>query len=178
MSKSPRKAKSSRPSKREPARITSAQILRQAVVIVVVVALWSALLVGYLALTPAGEEPPSTATATEPAASEAMATQPLPTPTLSGGTQVSFSADVLPIFEENCQRCHSATRPDAGLDLSSRAGLMSGSRGGAVVVSGNAAESRLIQVLATGRMPRGAPKLPDAEIQAISNWVDSGAPDN
>ncbi len=166
MTKSPRKGKSSRPSKRAPARITSAQILRQAVVVLVVVALWSALLVGYLVLTKPSAEPPATASPTEPPA--AGTTAPLP----------SFSADILPIFESRCVRCHGGASPDAGLSLSSYSDVITGSGSGPVVVPGSAADSSLVQAIVSGRMPRGAPKLPDAEIQAISDWVNGGAPDN
>ncbi len=166
MSDSPRESNSPGRSGRETAPATSAQTLRQVVVIVVVVALWSALLVGYVALTKTSEESPATASPTEPPASEATA--PLP----------SFSEDVLPIFESRCVRCHGGASPVAGLSLSNYSDVIAGSGSDPVMVSGNAAESRLVQVLVTGRMPRGAPKLPDAEIRTISDWVDAGAPDN
>jgi hypothetical protein len=90
----------------------------------------------------------------------------------------SFSADVLPIFEKDCQRCHGTSRTDAGLSLSSHAGVMAGSRSGAVVIPSSSADSDLVQVIVTGRMPRGAAKLSEVEIQTISDWVDAGAPDN
>lgn len=187
MSNRSKRGRSSGSSKREPTTATSAQVLRQVAVIIIVVVVWSALLVGYLALTEPGEEQPATtplptettsaaATAAEPPVPEA--TQPLPEPTSPEAVQVSFSADVLPIFEENCQRCHGTTRTDAGLSLSSHAGVLAGSRDGAVVIPGNAADSNLIQVVVTGRMPRGAAKLSDDEIQIISDWVDAGARDN
>jgi cytoskeletal protein RodZ len=171
---------------------TSAQILRQVAVIVVVVVLWSALLVGYLALTGSGDEPaPPTplpevvptlsratapeptaaATQTQPPASEPEATSTLP-------TAVSFANDVLPVFSARCERCHSGALPDAGFSVSSHADVMAGSEDGPVVIPGDAAASRLVQVIVTGQMPRRAPKLPDAEIQTISDWVDAGAPDN
>lgn len=171
MSKKPTARKRSRPPKRRPAAATSAQLLRQLAMIVIVVAIWSALLVGYLALTRPAQEP---ATTPQPAASEVV-------PTLeatAASEQASFSADVLPILEANCQRCHGTTRADAGLDLSSYAGVMASSRGGPIVTPGSAGNSLLVQVIATGRMPRGASKLSDADIQTISDWVDAGAPDN
>lgn len=161
----------SSPAERESMTATSSQILRQVAVIVVVVVLWSALLVGYLALTgPAEESTP----APQPTAAEA-GPSPEPAPE---GAQASFSADVLPIFEANCQRCHGTTRADAGLSLSSYAGVMAGSRGNSVVTPGSAEKSTLVQVIVTGRMPRGGSKLSDADIQTISAWVNAGAPDN
>jgi len=171
---------------------TPAQILRQVAVIVVVVVLWSALLVGFLALTGTGDEPaPATqppkvvptlpqatapeltadATQTQPPASEPEATSAPPAP-------VSFANDVLPVFAARCERCHSGALPDAGFSVSSHADVMAGSEDGPVVIPSDAAASRLVRVIVTGQMPRRAPKLPDAEIQTISDWVDAGAPDN
>ena len=171
MSKKPTARKQSRPPERRPAAATSAQIMRQLAVVVVVVAIWSALLVGYLALTRPAQEPASTP---QPTAAETV-------PALeatAASEQVGFAADVLPIFEANCQRCHGTTRTDAGLSLSSYAGVMAGASGNPVVVPGSADTSLLVQQITTGRMPRGGSKLSDADIQTISDWVNAGAPDN
>jgi cytochrome c len=173
----------SSPAERESVTVTSSKILRQLSVIVVVVTLWSALLVGYLALTGPAEEPTP---APQPTADEAILTVEAATevaPTAKSepadeGAQASFSTDVLPIFEANCQRCHGTARADAGLSLSDYGGVMAGSRDGAVVTPGSAEDSILVQVLVTGRMPRGAARLSDADIQTLSEWVNAGAPDN
>ncbi len=178
MSDSPRQGNSPGPSGRGAAPATSAQILRQVVVILVVAAIWSALLVGYLALTRTSEEPSPAATATQPAVPEVGVTQPLPGSAAPEDAQISFSADVLPIFESRCVRCHGGASPVAGLSLSSYSDVIAGSGSGPVVMPGSAADSSLVQVIVTGRMPRGAAKLSDAEIQTISDWVDAGAPDN
>lgn len=189
MSDRSKKGNPSGSSERKSNPATPAQVLRQAVAIIIVVTLWSILLVGYLALTGAGEEQAATtplptetmsaaATAAEPSTPEPEAAQPLPEPASEEAVLPSFSADVLPIFEQHCQRCHGTARTDAGLSLSSHTGVMAGSRSGAVVILGSAADSDLVQVIVTGRMPRGAAKLSEVEIQTISDWVDAGAPDN
>jgi len=206
MNDTPTEGKSSSSPEQEPAPTTSGQVLRQVAVIIVVVVIWSAILVGYLALTDTSEEPPAatpqptegvTAPTDSPAAtetalpeqtetapstptptSEPEATQPLPTPTPPEVTEVSFSEDVLPVFETRCQRCHGTERAEAGLSLSSYADVMAGSNNGPVVIPGSAETSLLIELIVSGQMPWRSPKLPETEIQAISDWVDAGAPDN
>ena len=137
----------------------TSQVLRQVAVIVVILAIWSGLLVGYLALTNPDED-----------------ASPATPPTESA--QVRFSADVLPIFENRCQRCHGAGRADAGLRLNSFEGVLSGSNNGPVVIPGSADTSRLVELVVSGSMPLGSAKLPDEKLQTIIDWVDAGAPDN
>ena len=158
MNDTPAERKSSVPPQRVP--ITAAHILRQAAVIVVVVVVWTAILVGYLVLTNPGEEAPAAA-------------PPSPAP-----TGVSFSGQVLPIFEARCQQCHGAGRAEAGLSLASHADVMSGSNYGPVLAPGSSATSRLVEVIVSGEMPLGGRKLTESEIQTISDWIDAGAPDN
>jgi mono/diheme cytochrome c family protein len=165
--------------KRKAVRVTPAQIGRQAGLIVIVVVVWSLLLVGYLALFgPGGASAAATPEPTQAVPTTAAATEvPAGTTAPAGAATVSFSADVLPIFGQYCQRCHGATGASAGVNLSSYDSVMTGSRR-TIVVPGNSGSSTLVQVIRTGRMPQGGPKLSDAEIQTIATWIDEGAPDN
>ena len=140
--------------------MTPGQILRQVVVLLIVIAIWAAVLVGYLALTKPSEKAPAAAPVE---------------PTAAG---VSFSGQVLPLFEARCQQCHGGGRAEAGLNLASYASLMAGSSYGPVVIPGGAETSRLVEAIVSGEMPPGGRKLPESEIQAISDWIDAGAPDN
>jgi mono/diheme cytochrome c family protein len=135
----------------------SSQVLRQVVVIIVILAVWSGVFIGYLALTKTGEEP-SVATAEN--------------------AQVSFSSDVLPVLEARCQRCHGPGRAEVDLRLDSYDDVLAGSSNGSVVVPGSADTSYLVDLIKSGAMPFGAAKLPEAEIQTIVNWVNAGALDN
>lgn len=94
----------------------------------------------------------------------------------SGGT--SFSADVLPILQANCTRCHGTSRQSADLKLNTYANLMTGSENGPVVVPGDAANSSLVELIVSGEMPKRADRLSDEEIQIITDWVNAGAPNN
>lgn len=122
------------------------------------------------------EVPPSTDTAapTEPpTATEAPATQPA----VQGAT-VSFANDILPIIESRCIGCHGGDRTEEGLDLKTHASLMTGSDNGTVVTPGDAANSLLVEMVATQKMPKRGPKLTPPQVQLITDWVNQGALDN
>ena len=122
------------------------------------------------------EVPPSTDTAapTEPpTATEAPATQPA-----AEGATVSFATDIFPIFESRCIGCHGGERTQEGLDLKTHASLMAGSSNGFVVTPGDAADSLLVEMVATQKMPKRGPKLTPPQIQLITDWVNQGALDN
>ena len=87
----------------------------------------------------------------------------------------AFEKTVLPILKARCTGCHSGTKPKAGLDLSSRRGVLTGSDNGAVVRLNAAESSRLWGVLASNRMPPKGPKLTAAEKGLIRTWINEGA---
>jgi uncharacterized membrane protein len=175
MNDTPAEGKSSGPAQQESAPITAGQVLRQVAMIIVAVVIWSAILIGYLALTDTSEK--SAAATPQPTEVGAGPTD-APAATTPEVAKVSFSKDVLPVFEVRCQRCHGTGQTLAGLSLASHAGVMAGSGNGPVVIPGSAETSRLVEVIVSGEMPRGGAKLPESEIQTISTWVDAGAPDN
>lgn len=122
------------------------------------------------------DAPPSTDTAapTEPAAAtEAPATQPA----VEGAT-VSFANDILPIIESRCIGCHGGDRTEEGLVLKTHADIMAGSDNGPVIVPGDAANSLLVELVATQKMPKRGPKLTPPQVQLITDWVNQGALDN
>jgi hypothetical protein len=115
-----------------------------------------------------------TASATEPpAATEAPVTQPA----VQGAT-VSFANDVLPIIQSRCIGCHGGDRTEEGLDMNTHANLMAGSDNGPVIVPGDAANSLLVEMVATQKMPKRGPKLTPPQVQLITDWVNQGALDN
>jgi cytochrome c553 len=86
-----------------------------------------------------------------------------------------YAREVAPIFAKYCVDCHGDDEPEAALKLSSRDGLLYGSRSGHVVVPGKADQSMLLQLLAVGTKPHMPPEgqLADAEIAAIARWMDA-----
>jgi cytochrome c len=91
---------------------------------------------------------------------------------------VSFSQDVLPILQGKCSRCHGDSRQSGGLNLSSYTSMMTGGRTGASILPGDAANSLLVQMVSSGKMPKSGLPLSNAQIQTITEWVNSGALDN
>jgi hypothetical protein len=91
---------------------------------------------------------------------------------------VSFANDVMPILSNSCSDCHGGKQMKAGLDLSTYESLMTGSFNGSVIVTGNSADSYLVQLVSDGEMPKRGPKLTVGQIQIISDWINAGALNN
>jgi Planctomycete cytochrome C len=113
--------------------------------------------------------------------------QPPVKPALSGtpavpvsGTpgNVSFSKDIQPILQSACVSCHGVNQISRGLDMRSYVSLMKGSQNGAVVLSGNANNSLLIQSVESGAMPKRGGPLTSDQISLLVQWVNGGAKNN
>lgn len=103
-----------------------------------------------------------------------------------------FSAKVLPIFEQNCgsSSCHGGGPQGfaGGLDLTFYAGILRGSRYGAVVIPGNPFMSHIVQVvnrvdttlspIADPRMSASRDPLDQQDVQTIIEWIRTGAQDD
>src|SRR5215467_3912752 len=86
-----------------------------------------------------------------------------------------FESEVEPLVRSKCLTCHSATTRQAGLSLESRDDLLKGGKSGPAVVPGKSADSLLLGMVASGKMPMGGTRLASAEIDAIRHWIDGGA---
>src|SRR5262249_40828301 len=132
-----------------------------------------------------GEVPTGTTTTTS---------TPTSTTTTTMAGPVSFATDVQPIFTANCalSGCHPGAFPAQAMNLSPGVRY-------ATLVGGTSVEWPTFQRVAAGapssryvvfklqgagpclggpRMPLFADPLPDAQIQAISNWIAQGALNN
>ncbi len=95
----------------------------------------------------------------------------------SKGDFISFQKQIAPIFRASCIGCHSEKSAMGGLILTSYAKTMKGGKGGAQVVAGKSADSKLVKYLigtAQPKMPIGG-TLKTAEIDLIKKWIDQGA---
>ena len=123
-------------------------------------------------------------------ASVALADDAAPTATLppaSTKTGVTYAADIKPVFDASCVKCHdgadSTKKPKAGLALNTLEGALKGSKDGKVIVPGDSAKSDLVLAVAHAGddpdtfMPKGkgAKKLSDEQIGLIRAWIDQGA---
>jgi cytochrome c len=93
-----------------------------------------------------------------------------------------YATRVQPIFQANCYRCHGGMNHRGGLNIATKAGMMRGGRDGAVVVPGDPARSLLVKLIRhegpakePGSMPPSRPKLSDADIAVVEQWVRAGA---
>ena len=93
--------------------------------------------------------------------------------------QVDFASQVLPLFAQHCVKCHGADEQKSGLRLDSKAAAFLGGEHGAVIVPGNAAESRLYRYIAALDpeivMPPEGERLSDQNVALIKAWIDEGA---
>lgn len=112
-----------------------------------------------------------------------------------GRSEVSFSADVLPILEVACLECHTSSGEGgaaSGYTVDDYDSVMKGTQFGPVVVPGSRMSSNLYLVIAGKtapeiRMPphheeswaegRGT-ALGGEQIELIGSWIDQGALNN
>lgn len=101
-----------------------------------------------------------------------------PPPTTS--EEMSFSKDVLPIFQSKCIACHGLVISFKGVSLTSYEAVMNTVvEGQPIVRPGDPNSSLLLQVLLRGTSvmpPTG--QLPEGKINLIEKWIAQGAQDN
>jgi hypothetical protein len=83
--------------------------------------------------------------------------------------------DALSILERRCVTCHNPEAKMNGFDVSTRSAILKGGLQGVDIEPGNPGRSRLIEFVSSGKMPPTG-KLPQGEIDALSDWVARGAP--
>lgn len=93
-----------------------------------------------------------------------------------------FEMKIRPVLIEHCYDCHNSTRnTDGGLALDQREASLQGGDGGAIIVPGKPAESRLLAILRHEveglKMPEGGAKLDNSVIADFEKWIAMGAPD-
>ena len=106
-------------------------------------------------------------------------------PPASNKTGVTYAADIKPILDNSCIRCHGAERPKARLRLDSLAGVLKGGEDGKVIKAGDSAGSVLVHCIAHAGDPdsympppknkANIPPLTKEQIALIRAWIDQGA---
>jgi hypothetical protein len=90
-----------------------------------------------------------------------------------------FESRVRPVLIQECGECH-ARVSRGGLKVDSRAALLEGGRTGPAIVPGDPDASLLIQVVRHEiedlEMPADAPPLDARSIEALTQWIEMGAP--
>jgi hypothetical protein len=107
-------------------------------------------------------------------------------PVCAAEEQVSFHQDILPLLKWRCAGCHEGNGEGvqkSGLDLSSYAGVMKGTKFGRMVIAGDPDSSNLMMLLDWKvapeiRMPHGQKQLSSCDRNSIRSWIRQGAKDN
>lgn len=92
-------------------------------------------------------------------------------------TDSGFASTIQPLLETKCGGCHGKAVRKANLDLHDAVGIRQGGESGRVVVPGKPDESLLYQMVHEKEMPPKQKNTPltDAEVQAIREWIETGA---
>jgi len=104
----------------------------------------------------------------------------------AAGELVSFKEDILPLLKWRCASCHEpggAGYVKSGLDLTSYAGVMKGTKFGAMIIPREPESSNLMLLLdwrasPALRMPHGQKQLSSCDRNSIRGWIRQGAKDN
>ncbi len=83
---------------------------------------------------------------------------------------LTFEKDVRPIVKAHCTHCHGEEeKPKGKLDLRLRRFMDK------VVVAGDPAKSKLVEMIRSGEMPEKGKKMPEAELAILEKWIAQGA---
>jgi cytochrome c len=93
-----------------------------------------------------------------------------------------YTTRVQPIFQANCYRCHGGMNHRGGLNIATKGGMLKGGHDGSVLMPGDPARSLLVKLIRHEGpakdpmpMPPSRPKLSDADIAIVEQWVRAGA---
>src|SRR6185437_8804438 len=95
--------------------------------------------------------------------------------------KITYAEHVQPIFREHCFTCHSQDTAKSDLALDNFAAVMRGGASGEVIEAGDPDNSRLWALIShkeTPEMPPQQPKLADAKLDLIKQWISGGALEN
>ncbi|MDF1859717.1 MAG: PSD1 and planctomycete cytochrome C domain-containing protein [Verrucomicrobiales bacterium] len=89
---------------------------------------------------------------------------------------LTFEKDVRPILKTHCFHCHGEDgEKKGGLDVRLARFLAKGGKSGPALIASKSDESHLLEVLKSGEMPKEKPRLSDAEIGKVEQWIAQGA---
>ncbi len=91
-----------------------------------------------------------------------------------------FEARIRPLLESRCLACHQASNKLGSLSIESRDAALQGGAEGPSLVPGQPDSSPLLTRLTlpageAGAMPPAGPRLSEAEIAAVREWISAGA---
>ena len=101
---------------------------------------------------------------------------PTPIPTTSAPAipegMLTWDGSIAALFQSKCDTCHSASVSMKGLSFASYTDALRGGSDGAVIIPGDANNSKLLQIQSAGGHPG---QFTPEEIAQIKKWIDAGA---
>jgi hypothetical protein len=95
---------------------------------------------------------------------------PLPEPITGDMAVVGFKSDVAPILVAKCGNCH-VNRNRGNFSAATFAAL----NGSTMIAFGIPQDSRLIEVIENGEMPKGGLEVEPNELELLKSWIQQGA---
>lgn len=90
---------------------------------------------------------------------------------------VLFREQIRPLLTTKCLTCHEPSRREGGLDLSRRSAALAGGDSGEAIVPGQPRQSLVYQLVTAAEMPPNMKNLlSPAEVTALEQWIELGAP--
>ncbi len=91
-------------------------------------------------------------------------------------TNITYEDNVLPIFRDNCLKCHNPDKLKGDLDLTSFSSAIKGGGSGATLNASDPEGSQLYKSITHADEPTMPPnaKLPDKDIAIIRRWIEGG----
>ncbi len=90
-----------------------------------------------------------------------------------------FKSDVRQLLISKCVDCHGGDKTRGDLDITTRESLLKGGEEGPAIVIGDAKKSYMFRLMSHAEkpfMPQKEPKLPDAALAKVEQWINLGAP--
>ena len=90
-------------------------------------------------------------------------------PLAASAQKVTYDEHILPLFKNQCLKCHSSDKPKADVDLSTYGATMKGGSSGLIIAGGDPDGSILYKVVTHAAEPTMPPKnkLADKELDLI-----------
>ena len=94
-----------------------------------------------------------------------------------------YTTKVQPILEKNCYSCHGGMNHRGGFNMATREAMLKGGHHGAGLVPGDTTASWLVRLMRhegpaddpMNMPPAPRPKVSDADIATVEQWVKAGA---
>ncbi len=91
---------------------------------------------------------------------------------------IDFDADIKPIFTSSCIQCHGGGKSKGSFRIDTKATVLKGGDSGPAAVSGDSANSRIVELVASTDddmlMPKKGRHLTPEEVGVVRAWIDQG----